>query len=161
MDLRTVVVLFHDDRMLLLCRAPWKRLFPNQWTGIGGKVEPEEIGDPRGAALRELFEETDLRAEEVSDLQARRALLMDKPDEGLVCLLYFTGRAATDRVPTCNEGTLAWVSPQDLAALDLIDNAAAVLPLLVEDARRGDDRVRCGVAKYERTGRLQEVVFPE
>jgi 8-oxo-dGTP diphosphatase len=159
-DIRTVVVLFHDDQLLLLRRAPWKKLFPNRWTGLGGKVEPHELADPTAAALRELFEETDLRPEEVSSFRPRRALLMHKPDEGLLCLLYFTGQTASHRVPACNEGTLAWVAPPELASLDVIDNSAAVLPLLVGDARRGDGQIRCGVACYDRNGALREVVFP-
>ena len=103
----TVVILFHAGRLLLLRRAPGKAFAPNRWTGIGGKVEPSELSDLTRAAERELFEETDLAPEEVSPLRLRRTLTFDRPGEGLVCLLYFTGETTSDRVPGCNEGSLA------------------------------------------------------
>lgn len=161
MDLRTVVVLFHADKLLLLRRAPWKKLYPNRWTGLGGKVELNEPGDLLGSARRELFEETDLRSDEVSDLRLRRVVLMNKPGEGLLCLAFVTGKARTSRVPACNEGTLHWVAPDDLASLDLIENAAAVLPFLIEDVRRDARGPVCGVAEYDSHGQLVSLRFAE
>src|ERR1700738_1718397 len=131
--LLTVVVLFHQSRLLLLQRADWKSFAPNRWTGLGGKVEAAELQDLTGAAGRELFEETDLTPVEVSPIELRRTLTFHRPSEGLVCLLYFTGRTSSDRVPACNEGTLRWVRPEDLASLDVIDNSALVFERLVED----------------------------
>lgn len=161
LDLRTVIVLFQNDRLLLLKRAPWKMLFPGRWTGLGGKVEPGELTDLAAAARRELFEETDLSPAEVCDLRLLRILSFHHPEEGLVCLLYFCGRATTGRQPSCTEGSLAWVDPANLAQLDLIDNTAQVLPLLIDDVRRGDQQIRWGIALYDQTGRLERVVFEE
>src|SRR5579859_5143182 len=93
----TVCVLFHGPKLLLMRRAAWKAFAPGRWTGIGGKVESHELGDVVAAARRELFEETDLTPAELSDLTFRRSLTFLHPLEGLVCLLYFTGRVTTDR----------------------------------------------------------------
>jgi 8-oxo-dGTP diphosphatase len=158
-SLLTVVVLFHGARMLLLRRAPWKAFAPNRWTGIGGKVEPGELGDLLGAAKRELHEETDLAPEEVARLRLRRTLTFDRPGEGLVCLLYLTGRATSDRVPESSEGTLAWVAPEELDRLDIVENTAAVLHRLVEDEQAGDARVCCGIASYSADGKLARITF--
>ncbi len=160
-SLLTVVVLFHGERLLLLRRAAGKTFAPNRWTGLGGKVEPTELGDLAAAARRELFEETDLAPHEVGELRLRRTLTFAHPAEGLVCLLYFTAPVASDRVPACPEGTLAWVVPPDLPTLDIIDNTARVFGWLVEDLRRDDGRVRCGFAHYDEAGRLERVVFDE
>lgn len=159
LDVRTVIVLFHADRLLLLERAAWKKFAPNRWTGLGGKVEPDELADLNAAALRELYEETDLSPDEVTRFGLRRTLFFDHPAEGLVCLLYFTGETTTDRVPPCTEGTLHWVSPGDLPSLDLIENTAQVLPLLIEDVHRGEQSVCCGVASYDVTGHLLGIVW--
>jgi 8-oxo-dGTP diphosphatase len=158
-DLRTVLVLFHAGNLLLLRRAPWKRFAPDRWTGIGGKVEPNELADLTAAALRELFEETDLRPDEVIDVRLRRTLTFAHPEQGLVTLLYFSGVAATDRLPACNEGSLSWIAPAALPSLDLIDNTAVVLPLVVEDFQDCTTDVSCGVARYDAVGRLLEVIF--
>lgn len=154
-----MVVLFRGDRLLLLQRASWKKFAPNRWTGLGGKVEATELGDLDAAARRELHEETDLSPTEVSNLRLLRCLSFHHPSEGLVCLLYFAADALTDRVPACNEGSLHWVHPADLQNLDLIENTARVLPLLIEDARRGDRRVRCGVVSYDHYGQLEDGWF--
>ena len=159
LDVRTVVVLFHHERLLLLQRAAWKKFAPGRWTGLGGKVESHELGDLVSAARREMFEETDLRPDEVSPLQVRRLLLFHHPIEQAVSLVYVTGTTTSDRLPSCNEGTLSWIEPEDLASLDLIENTARVLPLLIQDARTGDQRIHCGVAEYDEVGRLLDVKF--
>lgn len=158
-SLLTVVVLFHDARLLLLKRAAWKTFAPNRWTGIGGKVEPDELGWLASSARRELFEETDLGPTEVSELTLRRTLTFFRVDEGLVSLLYFTGKTASDRVPVCNEGTLAWFYPVELRRLDLLQNTGAVLRLLVEDVLSGASGVRCGVARLDEHDNFVDVVF--
>jgi len=159
LDIRTVVVLFHGTRFLLLRRANWKHFAPNRWTGLGGKVESEELGDLEASALRETFEETDLQPSEVSRLRLHRTLTFYHPDEGLVCLLYFAGTTTTDRTPACAEGSLAWLSAADLARLDLIENTGQVLPLLIEDVQTRNERVHCGVAHYDDHGHLKRIVF--
>jgi 8-oxo-dGTP diphosphatase len=155
------VVLFNAGRLLLLHRAPWKRILPNLWTGIGGKVEDGEYDDLTTAARRELYEETDLDPEEVGAIRLRRTLTLFRPSLGVVTLLYFTGQALTDRGPTCNEGTLAWVRPDELATLPIIPNTARVLPYLIDDERTDDPAVHCGVATYTNDGELVSVVFPD
>jgi 8-oxo-dGTP diphosphatase len=157
----TVVVLFHGKRLLLLKRAAWKSFFPNRWTGIGGKVEPDELADLESAARRELVEETDLMHSDVSPLTLRRTLTLDRPTEGLLCILYFTGTTTTNRVPSCNEGTLHWVTPDELPGLDIIDNSAGVFGRLVDDVQRNRAGVRCGIATYAPDGQLVRILFDE
>lgn len=160
-SLYTVVVLFFGERLLLLKRAEWKSFAPNRWTGIGGKVEPSEFADLESSARRELFEETDLASDEVSALTLRRTLAFDQPTEGLMCLVYFTGQTTSDRVPTCNEGTLRWVRPDELSGLDIIDNSALIFERLVEDVRHERPGVLCGVATYAGNGKISRILFDE
>jgi 8-oxo-dGTP diphosphatase len=161
MRLYSVVVLFYGGRLLLLQRAATKAFAPRRWTGLGGRVEANELDDLEAAARRELFEETDLRPTEVSPLRLRRTLTMDRPTEGLICLLYFTGETASPRLPASNDGSLRWVEPVEVATLDVIENTATVLPLLVEDARRDSSGIRCGVASYAPGGRLIRAQFAD
>ncbi|HLZ10445.1 MAG TPA: NUDIX domain-containing protein [Chloroflexota bacterium] len=157
--LYTVVVLFHSGKLLLLRRSSTKTFAPDQWTGIGGRVEPDEFDDLVSAAGRELFEETDLRPTEVSPLALRRTLTFYRPDEGLVTLLYFTGTTSTGRPPAASEGSLAWIDPAALPEIDVIENTARVLPLLVGDSTQPAGRIRCGIARLDGNWRLVDVAF--
>ena len=53
--LMTSVFLVRDDQVLLLYRVG-SRAVADSWVGVGGHLEPEEIGDPTRGVLRELDE---------------------------------------------------------------------------------------------------------
>ena len=154
-----VLVLECQGKVLLLQRARTKRFAPGLWTGIGGLVESQELGTLRAAGLRELYEETGIRADDVSGLTLRRVLLHAR--DQLTLLLYFTGKLDHYNLPDCTEGTLAWVAPERLPTLEWVDNARVVIPLVAEDHQRdpqGLEPVRLGVAHYV-DGRLERIVW--
>ena len=115
-------------RVVLLCRAAWKSFAPLRWTGIGGRLEGEEVNDPAIGALRELQEETGLT---LADLSAWR-FVADILDYGAeVRLVYFTAVFAQHQLPPCNEGTLQWVPLADYPRYDLIENTHATLDAIL------------------------------
>ncbi len=146
-----------EGRFLLLERAPTKRIAPGRWTGVGGKVEPDELSDLRAAMLRELEEETRLTEDDLSHLALRRVLYHNRAGEPLTGLLYYTAELKRYTLPNCSEGTLHWKEPADFAALDIIETTDLVLPHLVEDMKRdpgAQERVRIGVTHYQADGTL-------
>lgn len=158
----TVILLEHGGRYLLLRRAAGKAFAPGRWTGIGGRVEADETGALAASALRELAEETGIVAAQITPLVLRRALCHARPGGPLTVLLYYTARLAEPLLPPCSEGTLAWVAPEELAALDVIETTRPVLPLLVADMARdplGREPVRLGAAAYDAAGTLRRVVW--
>jgi ADP-ribose pyrophosphatase YjhB (NUDIX family) len=66
-----------DSRVLLVRQTAGQKL----WTLPGGKVRPRE--SLQDALLRELFEETGLRAQADAWID-----LMDRPDRGTIMILY-------------------------------------------------------------------------
>jgi ADP-ribose pyrophosphatase YjhB (NUDIX family) len=66
-----------ESRVLLVRQTAGQKL----WTLPGGKVRPRESLE--GALLREVFEETGLRAEADASID-----IMDRPDRGTIMILY-------------------------------------------------------------------------
>ena len=131
-DMRSVVFLLSPDRrqIVLLRRAAWKSFAPGRWTGIGGRLEGDELLQPALGALRELREETGLTLDDLSDWR----FVADVVDPGAeVRLVYFTAIFATEPLPLCNEGTLYWVALDEYVHYDLIENTRVVLDTLVAD----------------------------
>ncbi|HLW01031.1 MAG TPA: NUDIX domain-containing protein [Ktedonobacterales bacterium] len=129
-DVRSVVFLFSPDyaRVVLLCRAAWKSFAPLRWTGIGGRLEGEEVTEPATGALRELREETGLA---LADLREWR-FVVDIVDPGAeVRLVYFTAVLDAEQLPPCNEGTLHWVALADYPRYDMIENTRVTLDAIL------------------------------
>ena len=158
----SMILLSCENRYLLLQRAESKRFAPGKWTGLGGRVEPDELDDVHSAALREVSEETGLGADQVADFSLRRVLLHNRPGAPITLLLYFTGGLSQPVTPECDEGSLHWLSEDEIAQLDVIENTAEVLPLLIDDlsaAPQGADRPLVGAAHYRVDGELERIVW--
>lgn len=157
----TAAIFQHADRYLLLQRANTKRLAPNRWTGIGGRVEPHELGDVRSAALREVREEIGLTEGDITNFVLRRVLFHNRVNEPITTLLYFTGTLAEAITPECTEGVLRWLTPEQMVEVDVIETTRATLPWLIQDLARdplGQEPARLGLADY-RGGILEQVMW--
>ncbi len=159
-DVRSVVFLFSPDyaRAILLCRAAWKRFAPQRWTGIGGRLEGDELLDPTVGALRELREETGLTLADLDDWR----FVADILDPGAqVRLVYFTAVFAGGLLPPCSEGTLHWIPLADYQRYDIIENTRVAL-----DAILAHDLLHTlqplpwhGLIQRDDGGRLLKLVF--
>ncbi len=129
------VFLFRDDHVLLLRRSEEKAFAPGLWTGIGGRMEPQDMGNVERAALREIGEETGLSDEEVRDLKIR--VVFTQPEGGNISIVIFcTGSTDRVNVGPCKEGDLEWIELSRTSELPMIENAARALKIAtVADAR--------------------------
>jgi 8-oxo-dGTP diphosphatase len=156
-------VLRHGDRYLMLQRGADRVYAPGRWTGVGGHVEPHELDDLRGSALRELREEAGIAPDDVDHFTLRRVLLCVGADfERIALILYYSG-ALRERVePECDEGTLHWLGEDEIAGLDVIESTRHVLPLLFGDERRdpgGSEPYRSGIELYPAGSRASQVTW--
>ena len=152
---RTLCFITHGDDLLLLRGAPDKRIWPNQYNGVGGHVEPGE--DVRAAARREIREETGLS---VRDLQLRGVINI--PVDGQrntgILVFLFTATAPTREVRPSDEGTLEWVARNRLAELDLVEDLPTLLPRVL--AMGPDDPPFFAHYRYDEHDRLT-ITFSE
>lgn len=124
---RTLSFVFNGDDVLLMKRAAHKRVFPNQYNGLGGHIERDE--DPLTSARREIQEESGLQ---VRDLRLRAVHNIDAGQNSGIMLFVFTAISDSREVQSDErEGTLHWVAPDQLEQLDLVEDLPLILPRLL------------------------------
>lgn len=116
--LMSTAVLFNGDDMLMMKRSPTRTLSPGKWAGVGGHLEPAEIGDPRAACLREIEEETGLRPEDIEELELRYILLRLNGSD-LRQQFVYVGRTKRRDVSLTEEGELHWIPRSEILNRDL------------------------------------------
>lgn len=130
---RTLCFVLNGDDVLLMKRASHKRVFPNQYNGVGGHIERDE--DPLTSALREIKEETGLA---VRDVNLRAVYNIDAGQKTGILLFVFTAAADSRDVPLeADEGTLHWVNLDHIHLLDLVEDLPQILPRVVH-MKQGD-----------------------
>ena len=120
---RTLCFVLNGSDVLLMKRAPHKRVFPNQYNGVGGHIERDE--DPLTSAKREILEETGLT---VVNLQLRAVYNIDANASTGIVLFVFTAESDNREVIANDEGTLHWIPQQEVTQYDLVEDLPIILP---------------------------------
>ena len=121
---RTLSFITLGDDVLLLRGAPDKRIWPNQYNGVGGHVERDE--DVLTAAVREMQEETGL---DVRNVRLRGVVNIDAGDpQSGILIFVFTAEAMGREFSPSSEGTLKWVDREQALAVDLVEDLPLILP---------------------------------
>ncbi len=120
---RTLIFVTRNDRVLLIKGEPTKRLWANQYNGIGGHIEPGE--DTLSAARRELREETGLQH---VDLRLVGTIFIDTSQPVGITLFVYTGVYTGGELIPSSEGPLEWIPTADLDLYPLVEDLRTLLP---------------------------------
>ncbi|CAM3636883.1 NUDIX domain-containing protein [Marinicrinis lubricantis] len=113
------VAVIERDKRLLMMKRDGSRLFPFEfWSFVGGHLEPNELNDPRGACIREIYEESGLEESDLIDFRLRYVLLRQKEDEIRIQYVFF-GRTRRFEVVASDEGNLYWMNKTQVQQLNL------------------------------------------
>jgi 8-oxo-dGTP diphosphatase len=123
---RTLIFLTRGDSVLLIKGAPTKRLWANQYNGIGGHIERGE--DALTAAKRELREESGL---ECHDLRLVGTVLIDASELRGIGLFVFRGSWVQGELAASPEGSLEWVPSAQFEGFPLVEDLRVLLPRIL------------------------------
>lgn len=115
----------------------------------GGHFEQEELNDARACVLREMWEELNLREEDVDDLRLRYITQRLKNGE-IRQNYYFFGRLKGERVLTSTEGTLRWISPEEFPSLKMPVSAKHMILHYLQMGQH-DEEIYAGITAEEGT----------
>jgi len=124
-------LIYAEGKLLLLKRAADKKVDPNKYHGVGGKVEPHE--DFLTALRREIEEETGIK-----DLQSIRLYSVTQhpypPTDSEWVNLYFTVTLEKMvKVPTTEDGEFFWVDSKEALQLPTPTDIHKYLEILSKD----------------------------
>ena len=136
---RTLCFVTHGDDILLMKRAPHKRIFPNHYNGLGGHIERNE--DPQTGAIREIKEESAL---DVVNVHYCGSTHVDVGNEAGIILYVFRAEATSREFQANDEGQLEWLNLPHLLAdiangtcdLLLVEDLPIVLPMIFGNQAR-------------------------
>ncbi|MDF2627055.1 MAG: hydrolase [Symbiobacteriaceae bacterium] len=117
-----ICFIFDGDRILLM-QAGWAG---NQWSVIGGKVEPGETAAQ--AVCREVFEETGLA---LVDYRPAGHLMIEEDDGHFTFVAIFVSTQQTGDLRGSVEGEPVWWPLSEADQLPMIDYVKALLPQMV------------------------------
>jgi 8-oxo-dGTP diphosphatase len=103
----TLCILRHQNQFLLLKRL--KEPNKDTYTPVGGKIDPFE--NPLKAAIRETFEETGIQ---IGSMKFCGLLTETSPTKYNWINYVYLAEIDYIEPPQCNEGTLKWISFDDL-----------------------------------------------
>jgi 8-oxo-dGTP diphosphatase len=125
---RTLCFVRNGADILLMKRAPHRRIFPNKYNGLGGHIERSE--DPLTGVRREVLEESGL---EVHNLRLCSIHNIDAgQDTGIMLFVYTAISNHREFVDESCEGTLEWIPINQLDKYDLVEDLPIVLPRILQ-----------------------------
>lgn len=107
----TAAFLRNNGKVLLIKRGLHKKIAPGMWSGIGGRLENDEMNTPFEGCLREIEEESGISRDNVHSIELQYILIGKHGDYIGQSYIYFGETSQTDIVQ-CDEGELSWV-PED------------------------------------------------
>jgi len=124
-------LIYSQGKLLLLKRAANKKVDPNIYSGVGGKVEPHE--DFYSALLREIEEETGLKEFKSIKLYSVTQHPYPPADSEWVNLYFIVNIEKQIKIENPDEGEFFWVDPKKVQDLPMVDDLKKYLQILAKN----------------------------
>lgn len=139
----------YNDKVLLMKRGLHKTLNPGKWAPIGGHLESHEMNSPTTACLREIFEETGIKSDDIIDFEMKYIIVRN--NNSLIYINYlFTGHLThLVELIDCSEGSLHWVDFTSLPSYDMSFSIVEACKRLINN--NDSMKVVLGAVNYDNT----------
>ena len=125
---RTLSFVLNGRDILMMKRSPHKRVFPNQYNGLGGHIERDE--DPLTCAIREIKEESGL---DVHSVRLRTIHNIDAgQDTGIILFVFTAISESRSVIQDMSEGTLEWIPRDNILSIDLVEDLPFLIPRILD-----------------------------
>lgn len=146
---RTLIFIFDSqDQVLLIKGASSKKIWPDQYNGIGGHVEFGE--DILEAAKRELREETGM---EKVPLHFCGQIMIQVTEAMGIAMFVFRGIFNNETLIPSDEGSLEWISLNNLENVPLVEDLPVLIPKIA--AYKQSEPIIIGKYIYDQSGKVQ------
>lgn len=126
-------LIYSQGKLLLLKRAANKKMDPNLYAGIGGKVEPHE--DFYSALLREIEEESGLKEFKSIKLYSVTQHPFPPTDSEWVNLYFIVTLEKQIPVPPSDEGEFFWVDLKKVEKLPMTPDTKKYIQILSKNPK--------------------------
>ena len=124
-------LIFSEGKLLLLKRSADKKVDPNMYAGIGGKVEPHE--DFYSALLREIEEETGITELKSVKLYSVTQHPFPPTDNEWVNLYFLVTIEKQIEIPKSDDGEFFWIDPSETEDLPMPQDLKKYIKILSEN----------------------------
>ncbi|HZK19634.1 MAG TPA: 8-oxo-dGTP diphosphatase [Treponemataceae bacterium] len=128
----TLCYIEKDNKYLMLHRNKKEHdLNEGKWIGVGGKIKDSET--PEECIIREVFEETGLH---IKNYKYRGLVTFINTKHKSEYIFVYTTTAFTGELKECNEGTLQWVSKDELLDLTIWEGDKFFLQKILDNNKQ-------------------------
>lgn len=111
----TSVYIFNDDMLLLMKREGSSLFSKPVYCGIGGHFEESELNKPHDCCLRELYEEANIKRDDIDKFSLKYITIRRKNDEIRQQYIFFAElKNKNISLPLCDEGELRWIKTHEI-----------------------------------------------
>ena len=143
-------LIFSEGKLLLLKRAADKKVDPNLYAGIGGKVEPHE--DFYSALLREIKEETGITEIKTVKLYSITQHPFPPSDCEWVNIYFLVTIEKQIEIPKTEDGEFFWVDPSETENLPMPRDIKKYIKIITENP----NAIILGYFDHDKTGETIE-----
>lgn len=141
-------LIFSEGKLLLLKRSSDKKVDPNLYAGIGGKVEPHE--DFHSALLREIKEETGITELKSAKLYSVTQHPFPPTDSEWVNLYFLVTIDKQIEIPKSDDGEFFWIDPSETEKLPMPQDLKKYIKILDSNP----NAMILGYFDHDQTGKI-------